>query len=357
MTEQEPTGICFDCSEKLENFYLYKKQLIHKQEQLQTILNGNLRTVEIEDEEANVIEEEYLEECNYLITQNEKETEIIEVLTMPSVKNLNLQSPIDNETIVKLIDDIEEKNQIILQYLNPPAKTKRQKTPRIEPKKKCPPMARVARNEELKFEKQIPKVIMTPIMENGSESFVYSTEKSCSVCQQEFSSDVKLKRHQILSHPLENPITCCEQVFEFYSNYQKHQQSTHSKTVMCSLCGKILKNKRTFLSHKRSHQSVAERRFKCSYIGCLKTFNYKLHLDNHERIHSGERPFKCDRCPLSFRQSIQLIIHKRRHDGVNIKCSKCKVRFNLKRTQSQDGQPVEASEIDSKFCESCKIEI
>lgn len=246
-----------------------------------------------EETESDIIEEEYLEEYEAISTQEEEETEIIEVIALPSVRNLPNTS--DSDAIIKLIDEIEEKNQIILDCSNPPERTKRRKISKTDLKKSSTQVSSnspVVRNEELKFEKQVPKLIMRPTAADEALDapgiVLYSFEKQCSKCGQGFSSDFKLQRHQLSSHPLENSKTCCDEVFENQAHFKKHQQSVHPRTVMCPLCGKMLKNKKTFLVHKRSHQTITERKFKCSYPRCAKAFNFKLHLDNHERTHSGK---------------------------------------------------------------------
>lgn len=162
-----------------------------------------------------------------------------------------------------------------------------------------------------------------------AEQVSFSSEKECKTCGLKFNSDFRLQQHQTNSHPLPSPITCCDQVFKLMNDYRKHQTSTHSVLIECKQCGKKLKTKKTYLVHMKSHQEVTARRFKCYYPNCQKAFNFKLHLENHERTHSGERPFLCSLCSASFKQSYQLTVHSRKHNP-SMKCSLCKMKFSLK---------------------------
>ena len=266
--------------------YTFRTQLIQKQEELQMMLDEIYRNDLVEEEE--IYEEEYLEEyeddfaSQLSIQQNEEET--IEVIAVPSVKELQNK---DKSSIINMIEEIEKQNQIILDCTNPPARKRRRKLSKTDSRKSTTTNFPVARNEELRFEKNVPKLVMRPSISEEAGIVLYSVENRCSVCGQEFSSEFKLKRHQLSRHQLKQSVTCCDQVFEFHCDYKKHQQSVHPKTVMCTSCGKVLKNRKTYIVHKRSHQSIAERRFRCSYSGCEKAFNFKLHLNNHERTHTG----------------------------------------------------------------------
>lgn len=51
----------------------------------------------------------------------------------------------------------------------------------------------------------------------------------------------------------------------------------------------------------------------CPFEGCQKEFITKGHLKTHELIHSGDRPFSCERCDKSYSRSGRLKIHMRTH--------------------------------------------
>lgn len=46
---------------------------------------------------------------------------------------------------------------------------------------------------------------------------------------------------------------------------------------------------------------------------CARSFVQRTHLMDHMRIHTGERPFRCDLCPLAFTQKSVLTRHVRTH--------------------------------------------
>lgn len=57
---------------------------------------------------------------------------------------------------------------------------------------------------------------------------------------------------------------------------------------------------------------------------------FKGNLENHMRIHSGDRPYECKICGAKFSQAGHLLTHNRIHTGVKpYKCDKCPSSFTV----------------------------
>ncbi|THH12074.1 hypothetical protein EW145_g244 [Phellinidium pouzarii] len=64
-------------------------------------------------------------------------------------------------------------------------------------------------------------------------------------------------------------------------------------------------------AHSRSHLPESARSFACQHEDCTKKFWTAQHLKRHEEMHAGEKTFKCpeDGCPESFAKQYQLRSH------------------------------------------------
>lgn len=292
---------------------LFRNQLITRQDELEIILHNYTTTVEFIDEESQSdIVEEYIDDSDGFADESNQS-----LVEMPSVKNLKQPSSTD---IVKLIEDIEKRNQMIFESSKPTVAIRKRSVKKKEMKsnvhKDRMHIKHAVRNEAIKVEKLEPKLILKPVINKAIEMATYDREKySCSNCQEKFPSQFLLKRHMAKAHPLEKPMVCCDQVFKFNHDYKQHLANCPSKNaVVCSMCNKVLKNKKTFQIHLKSHLSTAERKFKCNYNNCTKSFNIKIHLENHLRMHKKEKCFQCPQCSIAFKQKHQVAIHvKRKH--------------------------------------------
>ncbi|KAL1485491.1 hypothetical protein MTO96_031912 [Rhipicephalus appendiculatus] len=79
----------------------------------------------------------------------------------------------------------------------------------------------------------------------------------------------------------------------------------------CLVCGYTTPYKQRMQCHQRIH--TGERPYKCKH--CDMAFKQMPHLTEHVRIHTGERPFQCHLCPMNFTQQNALMRHLATHRG------------------------------------------
>uniref|UniRef100_UPI0037E75DC9 zinc finger protein 721-like n=1 Tax=Semicossyphus pulcher TaxID=241346 RepID=UPI0037E75DC9 len=184
---------------------------------------------------------------------------------------------------------------------------------------------------------------------------------SCSVCGKDFPYASKLQRH-LRTHSGERPFPCsmCEKRFPEKGLLMIHERvHTGEKPFPCTFCEKRFASQGELRLHRRTH--TGERPYHCSI--CLKSFSrhwhLKTHLDamhcevvagfvrkkfpcsdcekscnsaaelrDHQRTHTGERPYQCSFCDKRFALSGTLVRHERLHTGITpYHCSDCGKTF------------------------------
>lgn len=129
-------------------------------------------------------------------------------------------------------------------------------------------------------------------------------------------------------------IICASNVQELKS----HVCSDKNKTIECTVegCSKKFFSKNALKYHIKHYHKIGvikpsgvlhrkqqddklsleagdlrdARKFMCSYVGCSKSYNAKNYLIEHERTHTGERPFSCENCDKAFFRVLDMKKHK-----------------------------------------------
>lgn len=171
----------------------------------------------------------------------------------------------------------------------------------------------------------------------SSSSKVVDKPFKCNICGQRFRFEHILNGHRKINHEpndMDNDleedawIECVECNAKFISiiRLQKHTKSVH-RSFTCSHCNAEFRCSKNLKGHIRRMHLRTEPRFTCEY--CNKKFKEKGNLVQHIRTHTGEKPYKCDRCDKSFGWSSYLRIHRRFHDKSELlyQCAECGQRF------------------------------
>lgn len=84
------------------------------------------------------------------------------------------------------------------------------------------------------------------------------------------------------------------------------------KPYKCEFCGRNFRQWGDLKYHCTSRHSE-EKQYQCEYCG--KDFARKYSLIVHRRIHTGEKDYVCEFCQKKFRASSYLQNHRRIHTG------------------------------------------
>lgn len=161
----------------------------------------------------------------------------------------------------------------------------------------------------------------------------HNPQYNCNICSKKFSFLSALRRHE-KTHERIEPVLCkeCGGTFRDETLLKRHFKYAHNgETFNCTKCSAYFSSEIALQTHSKIHKVNSERRYKCRFDGCEKTFNFPHHLKHHELTHTGSKQHFCSVCGKGFIQAHHLKTHMKGHEPENwLYCNidQCNKRFS-----------------------------
>ncbi|XP_027839132.2 zinc finger protein 423-like [Aphis gossypii] len=129
----------------------------------------------------------------------------------------------------------------------------------------------------------------------------------CKICKMKFADNITLQEHSKIH--IVDMYNCkdCGQQFETNVTLGNHIMENHSGDNFISNKNNHIKN---YENQNTSLEIINNNPAQCKV--CLKILKDPGYLREHMRLHTGDKPFKCDLCNMTFRFKSNLRMHQKK---------------------------------------------
>jgi KRAB domain-containing zinc finger protein len=141
---------------------------------------------------------------------------------------------------------------------------------------------------------------------------IKGSKYKCSECDYATDEKTKYTNHH-RTHTKEKPFKCekCDSDFSQKTNLNRHVKSVHQKIkkFRCDQCDASFAKENVLIRHTKSVHEGISSKYQCGL--CDYGTDIKTNFADHNRTHTGEKPFKCEQCQKEFGQRTNLATHNK----------------------------------------------